>query len=273
MNAMQLAEVAAALPLAQAVRQVLQLACDEEQLTALFDQHRGRGYERIIAFAQLVRLISDVLPQESGSGYRVFSRARERGELEVSLVAMYGKLSRLSLPLSMAFLSDRTQPLQALFPPAARRRPPKSLRGLATVIVDGKAIKRVAKRLKPLRGVSGGLLGGRALVAMDYATGLVVALHAEADGDANDARFVPELLPVVRARLDGKRLWLADRGFCDLNRLTDFTAEDDHFLIRFHPKNSFHPDPQRAARHGQDAVGRRYVESKGGFQEKTQFAR
>jgi hypothetical protein len=263
MNATQVAEVAAALPLAEAVCRVLQLACDEEQLTELFDQHRGRGYERIITFPQLVRLIGDVLLQEGGSGYRVFSQAREAGELEASLTAVYGKLSRLSLPLSMAFLSERTAPLQAVFPDRARRQPPKSLRGLTTVILDGKAIKRVAKRLKPLRGIPGGLLGGRALVAMDYATGLAVALHAEADGDANDARFVPELLPVVRARLGGGRLWLADRGFCDLNRLADFTAEGDHFLIRFHPKNSFHPDPQRRAGQGRDAAGRSYREEWG----------
>jgi len=36
---------------------------------------------------------------------------------------------------------------------------------LEVIIVDGKAIKRVAKRLKPLRGRKGGVLGGKALSA------------------------------------------------------------------------------------------------------------
>jgi hypothetical protein len=263
MDANQMAEVAAALPLAEAVCQVLRLACDEERLTDLFEQHRGRGYENIITFPQMVRMIGDALLQEGGSGYRVFSRAREMGELDTSLVAVYGKLSRLNLPLSMAFLADSTDPLRALFPARARRQPPPSLRKFATVILDGKAIKKVAKRLKPLRGLAGGLLGGRALVALEYSTGLAVALHAEADGDANDARFVPDLLPVVRARVSGCRLWLADRGFCDLNRFTDFTAQGDHFLVRYHPKNGFHPDPNRCVRKGKDAHRRSYIEEWG----------
>ena len=80
----------------------------------------------------------------------------------------------------------------------------------STVILDGKAIKRVAKRLRPLRGLPGGLLGGRALVALEYRSGLAVALHAHPDGDANDVRFVADLVPRVRQCVSGPRLWLGD---------------------------------------------------------------
>ena len=219
MDAARTAEVLAALPLAEATLELLRVIADEDRLNALYDKHRGRGYEKLITFPQMVRMIGDALLQEGGSGYRAFSRAKEAGELEASMVAVYGKLGRLNIPLSQAFLADGTDPLREIFPVQARRKPPKSLRKLATVILDGKAIKNVAKRLKPLRGVAGGLLGGRTLVALEYATGLAIAMHAEADGDANDARFVPDLLPVVRERVAGCRLWLADRGFCDLNRL------------------------------------------------------
>ena len=38
---------------------------------------------------------------------------------------------------------------------------------------------------------------------MHYETGLVVGMHADEDGDANDVRFVPELLPLVRAEIAG----------------------------------------------------------------------
>jgi len=61
--------------------------------------------------------------------------------------------------------------------------------------MDGKAIKKVAKRLKLLRKVGGGLLGGRALVGIHYETGLVLGMHADEDGDANDVRFVPTFCP------------------------------------------------------------------------------
>jgi hypothetical protein len=263
MDADVVGRIAAALPLAEAACQLLRLVCDEDRLNALFERHRGRCYEKIITFPQIVRMIGDALLHEGGSGYRVFSKARETGELEASMVAAYRKLGRLNIDLSMAFLGDSTDPLRDLFPKRARRQPPPSLRKFRTVILDGKAIKKVAKRLKPLRGTAGGLLGGRTLVALEHATGLTVGLHAEADGDANDARFVPDLLPVLRGRLPGCRLWLADRGFCDLNRLSDFTAEGDHFLVRFHPKNSFHRDPNRPIQNGKDAQGRTFVEEWG----------
>lgn len=263
MDAAQTAEVVAALPLAEATSYLLREIADADHLNELFDKHRGRGYEKILTFPQMVQMIGDALLQEGGSGYRVFSRAKEAGELETSMVAVYGKLGRLNIDLSQAFLADRTDPLREIFPDQARRKPPASLQEFETVILDGKAIKKVAKRLKPLRGVAGGLLGGRTLVALHYATGLALAMHAEADGDANDSRFVPDLLPIVRKRVTGCRLWLTDRGFCDLNRLADFTAEGDHFLVRFHPKNGFHLDPSRRVLKGKDAQGRGFIEEWG----------
>src|SRR5204862_702625 len=130
-------------------------------------------------------------------------------ELKASKVAAYGKLGRLPIGLSEAFLAELTHDLRELFPAAARRQSPVSLRGFNTVIMDGKAIKNVAKRLKLLRRRGGGLLGGRALVAIHYETGLVIGMHADEDGDANDVRFVPELLPLIRAEIAGPLLFLA----------------------------------------------------------------
>lgn len=263
MDAEHVAELVEALPLAESVCCLLRVIAEKERLNELFEKHRGRGYEKIITFPEMVRMIGDALLQEGGSAYRVFSRAQEDGELQASMVAVYGKLGRLNIDLSMAFLADRTDPLREIFPKTARRQSPPSLQMFETVILDGKAIKNVAKRLKPLRKVSGGLLGGRTLVALEYATGLVVGMHAEADGDANDSRFVPDLLPIVRERVTGCRLWMEDRGFCDLNRLTDFTQEGDHFLVRYHPKTGFHQDPCRKVLKGKDRQGRHFIQEWG----------
>src|SRR5258708_38598979 len=116
--------------------------------------------------------------------------------------------------------------------------------------MDGKAIKKVAKRLKLLRKVGGGLLGGRALVAIEFETGLVIGMHADEDGDANDVRFVPDLLPLLHARIEGLLLFLADSGFCDLNRFEEFTEGGNHCLVRRHPKLALHSDPDRSTRTG-----------------------
>jgi hypothetical protein len=121
----------------------------------------------------------------------------------------------------------------------------------------------VAKRLLPLRGVGGGLLGGRALVATNYETGLVIGMHADEDGDANDVRFVPDLLPIIRAEIAGTLLFLADSGFCDLQRMEEYTYGGNHFLIRRHPKVGFHPDSQRPRQSGIDSQGRAFFEEWG----------
>jgi hypothetical protein len=263
MDAAGMQEIWAKLPLADAVLQVFRYVGDDARLQAIFDAHRGRCYDEVIRFPALVRLIGDALLEHGGSGNQSFSRAQETGELKASKVAAYGKLGRLPVSLSQAFLAHLSRPLRDLFPAQARRKPPASLSSFSTVLMDGKAIKNVAKRLKLLRKVGGGLLGGRALVATQYETGLVIGMIADEDGDANDVRFVPELLPLIRAEIEGVLLFLADSGFCDLQRMEEYTDGGNHFLIRRHPKVGFHRDPKRPVQRGIDAQGRTFFEEWG----------
>jgi hypothetical protein len=102
------------------------------------------------------------------------------------------------------------------------------------------------------------------LVALDLARGLAVAFHGHPDGDANDVRFVANLVPEVRQRLPGPRLMMGDRGFCDLINTARFTDEPgDHFLVRYHPKVPFYPDATHPTQEGTDRHGRIYVEQWG----------
>lgn len=263
MDAAGMHAVWAKLPLAEAVVQVLQFVGNEARLQAIFDRHRGRCYDKQIRFPDLVTLIGDALLEHGGSGHQSFSRARETGELEASKVAAYGKLGRMPVAVSQAFLAELSADLRELFPIPAHRQPPLCLRAMNTITLDGKAIKRVAKRLKLLRNRAGGMLGGRALVALHYETGLVIGMHADEDGDANDVRFVPNLLPLVRAQVAGRLLFLADSGFCDLNRFEELTAGGNHLLVRRHPKVGFHSDPDHPTRSGMDSQGRTYLEAWG----------
>ena len=133
-------------------------------------------------------------------------QAKDRGELETSFRAAYGKLGRIPIPVSTAFLAGCTARLREVYPERAAGPDPaaESLDDYRVIILDGKAIKRVAKRLKPLWGAAGGLLGGRALVAMDMRSGLAVAMRAHPDGDANEVRFVGDLVPEVRQLIPAK---------------------------------------------------------------------
>lgn len=129
--------------------------------------------------------------------------------------------------------------------------------------MDGKAIKRVAKRRKPVQGRKGGVFGGKALVALELRSGLGVAMATHPDGETNEAKLVPAVLPQVREQVAGARLWVADRQFCDLTPTAAFASGADHFLVRYHPKTHCCPDPPRPVQPGQDAQGRAWEQDWG----------
>jgi hypothetical protein len=259
-------DVLARMPLAEAVLTMWCWIADDSYLKQIFDQHRGKCYEKILSFPLVVRLIRDALIEHEGSGRKSFEHAEERGELETSHNAAYGKIARLPIPVSMGFLSGCTARLCEVYPRSdvAHVPIPESLSVYRPIVFDGKAIKKVAKRLKPLRGASGGLLGGRTLVALDVRTGLALAMHGDPDGDANDTRFVGDLVPTVRLLVNGRRLWIVDSGFCDLTQTAHFTSEPgDDFIVRYHPKVRFERDPERPVIEGRDRHNRLYCEDWG----------
>ena len=260
-------DVLARLPLAEAVLQLWQWHGDPQALDALFEAHRGACYTHELTFATLVALMGDALLEHDGSGRRSFQRGRQNGQLNVSDQAAYQKLGRLPLAVSEALLSASTQGLRALLPttPLTDADLPASLREFEVIALDGKAVKRVPKRLRPLRQQSGGVLGGKALVALHLASGLAVAMATDPDGDTNEAKLVPDLLPQVRAHYEGIR-WLGDRQFGDPTQAAAFTArQGDHFLVRHDGKTAFTRDPERPVRRGLDSQGRAYEEDGGTF--------
>jgi hypothetical protein len=251
------------LPLAQSVLLLWQQLADPDFLQKLFERHRGRAYDKVLRFPTFVQLIADALLQHDGSARASFERALEHDTLPVTIPAAYGKLRRLPIAVSTAFLAEGTARLRELLPPQPATKLPASLQALTVTVLDGKAIKHVAKRLKLLRSVRGGVLGGKALVALELNSGLAVAMDAHPDGEVNELRLVPGLLTQLPPRPVGPRLYVGDRQFCDLTQTERFTAAGDHFLVRYHPKVHFHRDSARGVQHGSDAGGRAYTEEWG----------
>jgi len=257
-------EVLGRMPLAESVLSIWRSLVNEEHLQPIWDQHRGRCYDKVICFPVIVQLISDALLRYGGSGRRSFEKGVEKGTLAASVTAAFTKLGRLPIAVSQAFLEESSAQLRKVFPPGAQWQGPKSLQHLRTVILDGKAIKNVAKRLKPLRGSSGGLLGGRALVAIDWTTEMVIAMHAHADGQANDVAFVKDLLPVVRRQISEPVIFVADRAFGDPVQTAHFTArEGDHFLVRYTKRTQFILDSTRPQQISENDKGETIIESWG----------
>jgi hypothetical protein len=257
------------LPLADAVLSLGAYVFQPSFLDALFERHRGRSYQDTLTFPNFVQLLSDALLQHQGSARQSLERADD-DTLPVSYRAFYGKLRRVPLQLSQGFVSEVTLRLQELLP-ALPTALPASLASLEPVVIDGKKLKRVAKRLLPARQLAGKLFGGKLLVAWRPSNGLVMAMAANLDGEANDCRLVPDLLPQVRSCLPGTRLWIVDRQFCDLVQIGRFTEENDHFLVRYHPKLHFHGDADRAAQTSQDERGRTVVQEWGWLGKERRF--
>ncbi|HUU98744.1 MAG TPA: transposase [Phycisphaerae bacterium] len=198
-----------------------------------------------------------------GSGRETFERARDQGELPSSIQAAYGKLRRLPPALSESFLAQATQRLRQLWPGGAAAELPACLAQFAIVVLDGKTIKGLHKRLKPLRGVAGGAVGGKALVGLELRTGLVLAMRTHLDGDADELALLPDLLAALRRGVSGKRLWMGDRAFSYVEYALQLGSASDDFLVRRRANVTFQPDPRRKPRTGRDVSGRRFREEWG----------
>jgi Transposase DDE domain len=256
-------EVCQRLPLADSVFRLLDFCTEDSFLDDVFDRHRGRSYEDILTFPQFVRVISDALLGRQRSAHQHFQDAQEQGTLPTCVEALYGKLRRVPLTLSQGLLGEATCRLRQVFPTTTDPLP-ASLDGMEVYAFDGKKLKFVAKRLKCLRVVRGQILGGKLLVAQHVATGLTVALQADADGEASDNSLVAGAVAQVRQSTpDRPRLWVGDRAFCDLQQIPVLKAQGDHFLLRYHPKTHFHPDEKRTAQTGVDSRGVPYTEEWG----------
>jgi hypothetical protein len=253
-------EVLKRLPLAEAVWTLMRHVVSPEFARDVFDRHRGTGSELQIEFGTLVELVADALTQHLGSGRKSFESGQRDGRLKATIRAAYGKLGRVRLELSQAFLSQATLRLNQVLPTQMPNCLPQSLRAFSVIVMDGKKIKNLAKRVKALRPLQGKPLGGKGVVALLLNTQLVVAMEASPDGEANDAPLAPDLLAQVEALLAGPKLWIADRQFCDLTIPAKMVERGDHFLIRFTKKMRFFAEKTATWR---DSQGREVIEEWG----------
>lgn len=254
-------EVVARLPLAEAVLAALAYLWRDDFLDDFFRRHAGRSFEQLISFGHLVDLMGDALLQRDGS---LAAALEHTATPAASRQAYYGKLRRVPLPLSVALLREAADRLRPLLPPPAPAALPACLDGWEVRMLDGKKLKRVAKRLIACRGAAGKLFGGQLLVSWDPRSELADAVAADPDGEVNECTLVPSLVAELPRPAEG-RPWLlvADRQFGDLVQPGRFRAAGFHFLVRQNAKTRFHPDPAGAERRGRDAAGRAVIQRRG----------
>lgn len=257
-------EVLHRLPLADAAVRLLDFALVEDHLDRVFQSHRGRSYEDIIRFPVMTRLLADGLFSQQRSAHQSFQRAKDQGQLDVTMPAVYGKLRRLPVGLSLGLFDECAARLRDVALPVAVQPLRPSLQGFRCLAFDGKKLKHVLRRLKPLRGLKGKVFGGKLLVVQDMASTQAVALEAVLDGEAADNPLVPGAVARVRALPSDKpRLWVGDRAFCEYTTMPLLAERGDTFVIRYQGSCKFHPDPEYPERTGVDRQGRTYVQQRG----------
>jgi Transposase DDE domain len=237
-------EVLTRLPLAQATLELAAFVHPDAFLDELYQRYRGDCYENAITFPHFLRLLRDALLERHGSFSAALDHAAEQGQLDASRVAYYGKLRRTPLRLSVAYLRESAALLRPLGRPNGNPLP-ASLDRFHIRIFDGKKLKRVAKRLRPTRGSSGKLFGGKLLVSWEPRAELVDAMAADPDGEVNECRLVPALLEQFPDGSDEEPwLFVADRQFGDKKQPRRLLERGFHFLFRRNAKTHFHVEPR-----------------------------
>lgn len=258
-------QVLSRIPLAGAVLSLFHWICDPDSLETAYDAGRGRCHNRLLTFPLLVELIRECLLLGKGSARKTLVKAKKDKRLPVSLKAFYEKLGHMPVQVTMEFFRTSVQRLRAAVPVEFNRLP-QSLRCFSVELIDGKVIKHVPRRLLELRHncvTAAKLLGGRALVAVNLADGLVQDLYVHPDGEANDVKFVPELLQSLRSQLTQLCLVVGDRAFGVFKVCQEACLGGGHFLFRKHGQTKFEADPKRAAVKSIDRFGRPVTEQWG----------
>src|ERR1700690_57041 len=115
------------MPLAEGVDWLWRYMLAEKFLEEIWNEHRGRCWTNVLTFPVMVQLIHDAL-MSFNSGRESFQKHQADGTLETSLQAAYGKLARIPVAVSQAFLFQSTKRLRQMFPDSACCHKPSSLK-------------------------------------------------------------------------------------------------------------------------------------------------
>ena len=253
------------LPLAEACLTVLAHVLEPADLRDLYARHRARGYQGILRFEDFVALMRDCLIGPDASARSTLLSAADRGGLPVSMKAFYDKLGHMDPAVGAALLAHAHDRLKPLLPEGLASPLPRSLQAFSVLAFDGKVVKHVPRRLRPLRldrQSACKLLGGKALAAIDLGTGLPVAMHADLDGEASEGPLFVPLLERIRGRVAAP-LVIADRGFGLFEYAQAVRGVGGQFLLRQHGSATFVADPESPAVTTQDRHGRAVTDEAG----------
>jgi hypothetical protein len=220
-------------PLAAAVLETCDFLFDDQWLTEVYDAHRGKCYTDKLTFGRFLALTRDALLRHKGSAHQLFIELEADQSHPIDESNFYRKLSRTPAALSRALLRDSAARLSSLMPAMKAALLPGCFDGFEVFAADGKTIRQVAMRLKPTRGYSAKMLGGKALIALNLRSGLAIAMSDTLDGMSNEVPLAPALIEQLHQATATPMLTLWDRQFDDFTTFTHLRKrEGDAFVAR-----------------------------------------
>ena len=214
-------------PVTVMVRSTLERVLSPAAIDAIFARSAVRQVESELLFSSVVELLALVVWRQRDSINQAYKHAKE--DFEVSIRSVYNKLSGAETQVCRAVVRDTAQPLAEIIAALGPRRKPQ-LPGYHTRIIDGNHLTSTEHRLQALRTTKSGPLPGQALAVLDPDRMLIVDLFPCEDGEAQERRIFPEVIPSAREW----DLWIADRNFCTTGFLFGLARQKACFLIRQH---------------------------------------
>ncbi len=215
-------------PVSVMVRSTLEFAYAPARIDAIFADAAERQHDsERLPFSLVYELLSTVVSREQRSVSAAYRQAKER--FQVSARSVYNKLNGVEMAVCRALVCETAAPLAKVVDKLDKKRKPL-LKGYRTRIVDGNHLTSTQHRLEVLRYTRSGPLPGQALVVLDADRMLICDLFPCADGQAQERRIMPEVIPSF-ARRD---LVIADRNFCTTKFLFGVAGREASFIIRQH---------------------------------------
>jgi len=233
------------------VQAVMEHALAADPLDDLFGKTAARQYTRELLFSTVVDLMSTVVCRFRPSIHAAYDAIRER--IPVSLAAVYQKLDGVEPEVSAALVRDVARRLRVVIEKMGGQLP-DLLPGYSLRIVDGNHLAATDRRLKVLRGSAAGPLPGFALVVLDPAAMLAVAMIPCEDGHAQERSLTDHLLALV----DRGQVWLDDRNFCTMRLLFGIDKKKACFVTRQHGTSLRWETAGRRRRLGRTETGMAY---------------
>lgn len=237
-------------PVSVMVGGILERVLNPGRLDELFDCVAERQYTRELLFSTVFDLLSQVVCGVRPSLHAAYQAAV--AEISVSITSVYNKLNGVEPEMAAALVHYSAHEVTPLLTELGGTRAPV-VPGYRTKILDGNCLAATEHRLKELRQTAAGALPGKALVVLDPALRLAVAVVPCEDGYTQERALVHQVLPQVAAG----EVWIADRNFCTRPFLFGLVERGAAFIIRQHQGLPWEPVGPEQAR-GRVESGRVY---------------